>query len=285
MNPRKLCGRIKGHALYIFLGQIHACVGADFGQGVPFVHSKLAHPYVDIEAIVVLGIDVAFGEMVLHLAMRLFAILNLLYQPPSGLCKIAYAARDKALPPEMLLIVGTIRSLARTDANEDSDIAPRPFVTNGFVQSHGSGVVSSCAFVEENRLANLDRLECEGGGSSGASSLPDCGIWLHGSFFTGVVGAQENLACTRLLCAFVDGCNCPVDGQYKMRFVGKVHLRFCALFAIVVQQGMGVPPLHCSYAQVYGRAADLAIVARGAGASVHAPRYGTAGRHRDPKVC
>ena len=67
---------------------------------------------------------------------------------------------------------------------------------------------------------------------------------------------------------------------------GLSHSRLGALFAIVVQQRMGIAPLHCGYAHIDGRHANLAVPAGIAGASVHASLLQrTAGCHGRVEVC
>lgn len=92
MYPCNLRSCIERHALHGLFCQIHARAGADICQSVPLIHSKLANSNGNVEAIVALGVDVAFSKVVLHFLVRFLTVFDLLYQPSPGFCKIAYAA-------------------------------------------------------------------------------------------------------------------------------------------------------------------------------------------------
>lgn len=146
-------------------------------------------------------------KVVLHLAMCLFTVLDLLNQPASCLGKISNAAGHKAFPPQMLLAICTIRSLSCANAHEYTDFSSRPFVTDSLIKDHGRRVVFAGAFVEENRLSNLNGFKSQRSSACRSSSLPDTGVWFHWRFFARIVGAEENLAGARFLGAFVDCCD------------------------------------------------------------------------------
>lgn len=92
VNPCNLRSCIERHALYGFFCQIHARAGADVCQSVPLIHPKLANSDGNVEAIVALGVDMAFPKVVLHFLVCFLAVFDLLYQPSPGFCEIAYTA-------------------------------------------------------------------------------------------------------------------------------------------------------------------------------------------------
>jgi len=146
--------------LYSLVRQVHACIRADFRERIPLIHSKFSHADVDVQTVVVLGVDLSFRKVILHLLVCPFAIFNLLDQFPSRLCKVAHAAGNEAFPPQMLLCVCAFWPFSGAYAYENANFAPRQFVANSFVESHRRWVVFAGAFIEKDRLADLDWLEC-----------------------------------------------------------------------------------------------------------------------------
>lgn len=185
----------------------------------------------------------------------------------------------------MLLVVRPFRSLSGTNAKKDTDFPTGPLIADGFVQRHGSRVIFAGTFVEEHRLANLNRLEGQLCGRSRSSSLPNSGTGFNGGFFARVVGAEEDLARAGLLCAFVDSRDGPVGGEYMGFDMSLGYLRLRALLAIIVKQSMRIAPFHRSYSHAHRCRADLAISAGVTSASLHATLHGASRRHRCMDVC
>lgn len=211
MYPGNLRGRVEGHALDVFLRQVHARVGADIGEGIPFIHAKFADADVDVETIVTLWVDLALRQMVLHLFVCLLAAFNLRNKPASSFGKIAYGTRYEAFPPLMVLVVCPVGPFPCTDTDEDTNLTTWPLVADSLVEHHGSRVIFAAALVKEDRLPDLDRLESERSRSSCASGLPDGGIGCHGGFFARVVGSEPDLAGASILAALV---NCGDSSAY-----------------------------------------------------------------------
>ena len=136
--------------MYILLGKVHAGVCADFGEGVPLVHAKLAHANVDVEAVVVLWVDLTFRKVIFHLLVSLFTAFDLRDELAPCLGEVTNAARDEALPPQMFLAFCAIRALARAYADEDADIAAGPFVAGSFIEHHRRRVVFAAPLIQED---------------------------------------------------------------------------------------------------------------------------------------
>jgi hypothetical protein len=177
MNFRKFGSSVEILLLYIGAGKMHTCTGADIAEAVPFIHTVLADTNLDIETIVVLAVDLTLRQIFLnHILMRLFTCLNLCDKSATGFGKVTHATSDKVFPPLMLAVIGAWRTFASAYAEKDTDLSSWPFIANGLVQNLRAWVVFTSTFVQESALTNLNRLECQGGSRSGASSLPDVAV-------------------------------------------------------------------------------------------------------------
>jgi len=140
----------------------------------------------------------------LHQQVRGLAAFDLADEPAARLGEVAQcAAAREAFPPLRLLVARVGRALAGADGYEDADVAPGPFVDYGLVEDLRGRVELACAFVEEDRLADLDGLECQAGRARRSSGLPDCAVELRGGLLARVVASQEDRAPVRR-CALVD---------------------------------------------------------------------------------
>lgn len=116
-----------------------------------------------------------------------FAALDLGDQAAAGLGEFA----EEVVVPEVLGGVGAGGALTRADGDEDADLAAWVLVYGCFVERVGGWIEFALAFVDEDALADLDRLEGESGGGSCAPGLPDRAVEFRGGFLAGIVGAEE----------------------------------------------------------------------------------------------
>ena len=110
----------------------------------------MTHADVYVEAVVVLGVDLTFRKVVFHLLVRLLTAFNLRNELAPCLGEVTNAAGHEALPPKMFLAFCAIRALARAYADEDTDIAARPFVAGSFIEHHRRGVVFAAPLIQED---------------------------------------------------------------------------------------------------------------------------------------
>ena len=96
--------------------------------------------------------------------MSVFACLNLGYQPPSCFSEVANTASDEAFPPFLLIGVGPWWPFPCPHTDKDAEVTPGILVDNGFFQNLRRRVVFSGSLVNEDTLANLNRLEGKAGG-------------------------------------------------------------------------------------------------------------------------
>lgn len=87
--------------------------------------------------------------------MRRFASLDLSDQSAPRLGEVT----EEIIVPEMTRCIRICRALPRPDGDEYPDGAAGVFVQRHFVQCDGRGVEAAVAFVDEDALSDLDRLE------------------------------------------------------------------------------------------------------------------------------
>jgi len=101
---------------------------------VPLVHAKLAHANLDVEAVVVFGVDSPSRQVLAHhVFVDNLAALNLGDQSPPRLGKLS----EEPLVPHLLVGVARLGPLAGADTDKATDLSAGPFVYHGFVERLG----------------------------------------------------------------------------------------------------------------------------------------------------
>jgi len=181
------------HLLHLWSGQVATGVGADVGQTVPFVHAKLSHADLDVQAVVVVFADVALGQVLAqHVVVNTFASFDLSDQTSSGFGKDTQCVAKEVLPPFVLPVVGAGGPLACSHADEDTDFPSGPFVHGGFFQHLRRRVVRAGSLIDEKALSDLDGFKSETGGRGSPTGLPNGAVKFGGRFFSRVVGTEED---------------------------------------------------------------------------------------------
>lgn len=143
-------------ALDVGFAQIHARVGADVAEAVPFVHAEFADADFDVETVVVLDVDAAFAEVFFdHVLVCFFTAFDLGHESSPRFRKVAGCAAHERFPPLVRLRVGATWSLACADADENADVAAGIFVQCCFIQRLWRWVEPALAFIDEDRLSYL----------------------------------------------------------------------------------------------------------------------------------
>lgn len=192
VDASELSGGIQVHTLNFIPCEVSAGVGADVGKTIPLVHAEFSDADFDIETVVIFLVDSALGQVLPeHVLVSVFATLDLRNQASPSLRKISHTAADEAFPPEVLLVGSSIGPLSRADADEHADFSSGPFAADSLVQNLGGGVVFSGAFVDKDRVADLDGLEGKTGGGGCTAGLPDGAFEFRSGFRAGVVRPQQ----------------------------------------------------------------------------------------------
>ena len=140
-----------------------------------------------------------------HVIVNILAALNLGHEVLASFSKVSYTPAHKTLPPLMLHIVTSPWSLARADGDKHAHIPAGPLVDGRLVEGLWRWIELAAAFVDVDRLSDLDWLESETSGSGGAPCLPDGAVRFGSGFFSRIVGAKESSgAIARAV--FVNGC-------------------------------------------------------------------------------
>jgi hypothetical protein len=178
------------HVPNVGFGKILFGACSHFWKAIPFIHSKLSDSNFNIEPAIVLLWDSPLRELgIQHIDMCVLTVLNLRYQAPSRLGKIANTAPNKAFPPLMLLVVCASRPFPRPNANKNADVPAWPFIYGGFFQYLWARIVFSSSFIMKPTLTNLDCFKCKPCSGGSAPSLPNCTIRYYGRLFPGIIGA------------------------------------------------------------------------------------------------
>ena len=129
-----LTGAVIEHDFYAGGVEIGQRAVADLGQPIPFIHAKFAHANFDIQAKVVVRVDLPFGQVDgQHFLMCLLAAFDLGDEFPFGFGKGAQTP-SKAFPPFGLFVWRAARAFARAYAEEKTDGLARPLIEDSFVQ-------------------------------------------------------------------------------------------------------------------------------------------------------
>jgi hypothetical protein len=161
----KLHTGVEDHFLDLRFSQILSGIGADIGQAIPLVHTKLAHANLHVEPVVVVLGDATLGKCITqHFLMDSFAALDLRDKSSSCLGERACRGTKEILPPFMLSVVGARRPSTSSNSDEHADFATRPLTGNRFLENLWCRVVGSRSFIDKHMLANLNRLESKSRG-------------------------------------------------------------------------------------------------------------------------
>ncbi len=188
MDLGQLCRRRLDYLLLVLPGEVPPGVGADIGQPAPLVHAKFAHTDFNIQPVVILGVDATPRQVLpLHHLVDLLATLDLCNQLSPRIGEFA----QEALVPLGRVCVAASRPLSSPDADEDANLAARPLVHHGLVESGQGRVEVARAVVVKHRLADLDGLEGKADGAGCPPGLPDGAVELGGWLSPRVIGAQH----------------------------------------------------------------------------------------------